>query len=139
VKYSKTGTWFKISSSAKDIGAGFMREGIWGSPTRSGRLMESRSPVGGFAEGPLNLSGHAPLRNEGPGSRNFSFSGQRNLVPQEASKTGRLPGPGEPGFTWVEQDHLVPQKETGRNIENDPKEKHKSGIEFRKPKSRSHP
>jgi hypothetical protein len=78
------------------------------------------------------------LMNQGPGSRNFSFGEQRNLVPQEAAKTGWLPGPGEPGFTWIEQDHLVPRKETERNSENDTKERHKSGIPSREPKFRSH-
>ena len=138
VKYSKTGTWSRISSPAKDIGAGIMREGIWGSPALSQRQAELRAPAGGFAEGPLNLSGHATLMNQGPGSRNFSFLEQKNLVPQEKVRAFGMPGPGQPGFTWVEQDHLVPRKETGRKSANDKKESHKSGIQFREPNLRSH-
>jgi hypothetical protein len=109
VKYSETGNWERLSSTAKDIAAGLMRGAVWG----SGRFgfVPLDMPVGGFAEGPSAGSGNLDLSAEGPGGWRFAAQEEKNLVPL-ARELARLSqaGPGEPGFRWMDQGNLVPRE-----------------------------
>jgi hypothetical protein len=109
VKFSKTGAWSKLSSPAKDIAAGMMRGGIWGSNKFGFHKLQG--PVGGYAEGPGSLSGYKDLSREGPGGWRFVAQEEKNLIPQESGNALAAPGPGQPGFTWVEQKNLFPQEQ----------------------------
>ena len=109
VKYSKTGNWSNLSTTAKDLAAGKMRAG-GGSPSPMG-VLELVSPQGGFAEGP-GISGIYEDRSaQGPGGRRFVYWQDKNLIPMENAHAGlrRIPGPGEHGFSCTEEPNLSPQ------------------------------
>ena len=112
VKYSKTGGWEKLSSTARDIAAGIMRAG---GATSLLRFMELPVPIGGYVEGPESLVSYQDLSSEGPGGLNFLFQEEKNIVPQDQAYVLRTPGPGEPGFRWIEQKNLYPQENKRTN------------------------
>jgi|GEM_PF-1100729 len=122
VKYSKSGTWSKISTSARDICSGLMRGSAWGlkgSPVASEEL---GLPIGGKSIGPLNLSGFVDLAIDGPGGARFTWVETQNLEPQVNMALSIRPGPGEPGFRSLVQDNLVPHERANKertNIDND--------------------
>jgi hypothetical protein len=106
VKYSKTGMWSKLSTTAKDIAAGVMRGGVWG----LGRFgfVKLQGPFGGYAHGPESLSRYQDLSLEGPGGWRFAAQEEKNLIPVGSGNALTIPGPGEPGFRCVEQKNLFP-------------------------------
>jgi len=105
VKYSETGSWAKLSSSARDIAAGKMRAGTGGS-TASQALF---GPMGGYAQGPESLIQYQDTSSEGPGGLHFVYQTEELLIPQEhESEMMRISGPGEPGFRCVEEKNLFP-------------------------------
>jgi len=107
VKYSETGSWAKLSSSARDIAAGKMRAGTGGS-TASQALF---GPMGGYAQGPESLIQYQDTSSEGPGGLHFVYQTEELLIPQEhESGMMRIPGPGEPGFRCVEEKNLIPEE-----------------------------
>jgi hypothetical protein len=111
VKYSETGSWAKLSSTARDIAAGVMSGGAWGSSGIFDSLLELPAPVGGYAEGPLSRSGYLDLSVEGPGGWRFAAQEEKNLIPQEINNALALPGPGDSGFQCSEQRNLFPQEQ----------------------------
>jgi hypothetical protein len=115
VKYSKTGSWAKLSASAKDIATGLMRGGAWGSGVTFESLMELAGPFGGYAEGPLSQSGYIDLSAEGPRGSRFAAKEETNLIPQVIGSALAISGPGEPGFICVEEANLVPREEMEKN------------------------
>jgi len=125
VKYSKTASWSKLSSPARDIAAGEMRGGIWGAK-RFG-FIELQGPVGGYAEGPGSRSTHQDFSAEGPGGRRFAAQEAKNLTPPATADALLIPGPGEPGFRCAVQKNLMPQEttETKRTRGNDQKPRRK--------------
>lgn len=82
VKYSSTGDWGYLASSAKDIAAGKMR-GWEGSI----EAMELLAPRGGHAKGPGSVLDYEDFSNNGPGGCNFVFKEEKNLMPMEGLKT----------------------------------------------------
>jgi hypothetical protein len=110
VKYSRTGSWLKLSSPAADIDAGVMRGAFWGS--NKFEFTDLLGPFGGLAEGPLGLSRYKDLAGEGPGGWRFAAQEERNLVPTKKGESSVIPGPGEPGFLWLEQKNLIPEETT---------------------------
>jgi hypothetical protein len=121
VKYSSTGSWAQLSSTARHIAAGLMRGGACSSPTL---LAE---PFGGVAEGPGNL-GNQDMAATGPGDRQFQCQEEKNLTPQDQdveSELQRVPGPGEYGFQCLEQKNLIPSsgnKKKSKNLNQRQKE-----------------
>jgi hypothetical protein len=103
VKYSATGSWALLSTTARHIATGLMRGGAGGS---TAVLLE---PYGGVAAGPGNL-GSQNMAAAGPGAWQFQCQQEKNLTPQEdvESALNRIPGPGEYGFQCQEQDNMVP-------------------------------
>jgi len=105
VKYSATGSWAKLSSSARDIAAGKMRAGTGGS-TASQALF---GPMGGYAQGPESLIQYQDTSSEGPGGLYFVYQTEELLIPQEhESGMMGIPGPGEAGFRCAEEKNLFP-------------------------------
>lgn len=109
VKYSETGEWERLSSTAQNICVGMMRE-----PESSGasRIMELALPIGGWTAGPEGALGQRYRAMDGPGGWRFAFQEEKNLVPIENHnrRIGRTSGPGEPGFICPEQGNLFPQE-----------------------------
>jgi hypothetical protein len=105
VRYSEIIGWKKICMALPvDIDAGLFRGGAW-----DVNALGYLEPVGGFAEGPGNLSEYEDLSDEGPGGWNFVYQEQSNLTPQETyANIMRTPGPGEPGFRCTQQENPVP-------------------------------
>jgi len=110
VKYSSTGSWSKLSTTARDIASGKMSGGAWGGGLAG--FIKLLAPIGGYAEGPESLVEYVDLSSEGPGGWNFVFQVEKNLFPQEKESTRimKTPGPGEPGFKCIEQKNLFPQE-----------------------------
>jgi len=107
VKYSATGSWAKLSSSARDIAAGKMRAGTGGSMPAQALF----GPMGGYAQGPESLIQYQDISSEGPGGLHFVYQTEELLIPQEhESEMIRIPGPGEPGFRCVEEKNLIPEE-----------------------------
>jgi hypothetical protein len=107
VKYSATGSWAKLSSSARDIAAGKMRAGTGGSMPAQALF----GPMGGYAQGPESLIQYQNISSEGPGGLHFVYQTEELLIPQEhESEMIRIPGPGEPGFRCVEEKNLIPEE-----------------------------
>jgi hypothetical protein len=107
VKYSATGSWAKLSSSARDIAAGKMRAGTGGSMPAPALF----GPMGGYAQGPESLIQYQDTSSEGPGGLHFVYQTEEQLIPQEhESEMMRIPGPGEPGFRCVEEKNLIPEE-----------------------------
>jgi len=107
VKYSETGSWAKLSSSARDIAAGKMRTGTAGSMP----VQALFGPMGGYAQGPESLIQYQDTSSEGPGGLHFVYQTEELLIPQEhESGIMRIPGPGEPGFRCAEEKNLFPEE-----------------------------
>jgi hypothetical protein len=107
-KYSKTGTWARLSSTAADIATGRLRV-TGASSFAAGQGLNA--PLGGFGGGPSRTGNFQDRSAEGPGGRSFVFQIGPNLVPLEnGDGTMRIPGPGESGFSFVEQKNLVPSE-----------------------------
>jgi len=107
VKYSATGIWAKLSSSAGDIAAGKMRAGTGGSMPAQALF----GPMGGYAQGPESLIQYQDISTEGPGGLHFVYQTEEQLIPQEhESEMMRIPGPGEPGFRCAEEENLIPEE-----------------------------
>ena len=121
VKYSKSGAWSKLATPAKDIAAGIMRGAFWGSNRFD--FIQLDGPIGGYAEGPSNLSKYKDSSSDGPGSWRFMAQEEKNLVPHTTGQALALPGPGEPGFMWTEQQNLVPQETAIKETRKAPREK----------------
>jgi Right handed beta helix region len=126
VKYSKTGAWARISSTARDISAGVMRSqagaGVAkGIPEGMGMSageaqMELPLPMSGNAEGPEMSVSKDDLSDLAPGGARFVYLEDINLEPKEDASTRltRIPGPGEPGATWAEQTNFFPKEILGK-------------------------
>lgn len=110
MKYFSTGSWSRLSSTARDIDAGNMSGGVWGGGVAG--FIKLLAPIGGHAEGPESLVEYVDLLSEGPGGWNFIYQVEENLIPQEKGLKIMMgiPGPGEPGFKYIEQKNLVPQE-----------------------------
>jgi hypothetical protein len=107
VKYSATGSWAILSSSAGDIAAGRMRAGTGGSMPAQALF----GPMGGYAQGPESLIQYQDTSSEGPEGLHFVYQTEELLIPQEhESGMMKIPGPGEPGFRWVEERNLIPEE-----------------------------
>ena len=109
VKYSTTGAWSKLSTPAKDIATGLMRGAFWGS-SRFG-FIGLQGPLGGYADGPSNLSKYRDMSSEGPGGWRFAAQEEKNLIPHATGRALVLPGPGDPGFFCSAQGNLIPQEQ----------------------------
>jgi hypothetical protein len=107
VKFSMTGGWKKLSSTARDISAGAMRQagatsGLGGDlPALSNAELKDGPYIMGDAKDYLEAA------SDGPGS---SSREQQNLEPREEKTRTirRVPGPGEPGFKAVQQQSQAP-------------------------------
>jgi hypothetical protein len=77
VKYSGTGAWELLSSTADWIACGRMRNGAASSPGEG-----LTSPQGGTAPGSPPGNGFKDSSDRGPGGARFKYSVQRNLEPQ---------------------------------------------------------
>jgi hypothetical protein len=112
VKYSKTGAWAKLAPPARDIAAGLMSGGAWGTSGMLNGLFALSTPVGGLAEGPGHLSEFSDLSVNGPGGWRFSYQEEKNPNPEPAEPMmiKMTPGPGDPGFRWAEEPNLSPQE-----------------------------
>ena len=106
VRYSKTNTWAKLSSTADSLAAGKMI-----APSASSRkFYEIRAPVGGKILGEdIEEKNFVDLSGKGPGGGKFIFQKQENLIPgegrvQEGRETpreqGKTPREGRPRFRW---------------------------------------
>ena len=123
VKYSKTETWARLSTTPRDISAGKVRAvGLPGSTA----LMELLLPAGGIEAGPEGGIGWLDLSHRGPGGMMFSVreAGGGGSGPSGVDRRAVLPGPGEPGFVCEEQKNLYPG-EIQRNIKPGGAEKRK--------------
>jgi len=105
-KYSKAGTWARLSSAAADIATGRLR--ITGASNLStGQGLNA--PLGGFGGGPSRTGNFLDLSAAGPGGRKFVYQMGQNLVPLESGDgTMKIPGPGESGFSFAAEKNLVP-------------------------------
>ena len=104
-KYSSTGQWAYLGSTARDISAGKMRA--------AGALSVKAvtTQMSGYAGGP-GVGPYVNLSDLAPGGKRFVHKTAKNLVPQVSGKNvQRAPGPGEPGFRCVKQANLVPHIE----------------------------
>jgi hypothetical protein len=110
VKYSKTGLWSLVSSSAVDITAGRMRA------SGSAGAMDSlnlRAPFGSFVTAPVRGRGSLDQSDRGPGGRKFVPRIEANLIPlpQGGTQIQAQPGPGDPGFRCIRQKNLSPKED----------------------------
>jgi hypothetical protein len=93
IKSSATGQWDLLASSARDISAGRMAAGSWGSSAT--------------ACGPSDPISSAELAGSWPGREDFVNRAEKNLEPRlEFPPRIRIPGPGEPGFRYVSEKTL---------------------------------
>ncbi len=116
VKYSQTGSWALLGSTARDIGAGRMRAagGAGGEPEAAAQWDNDNNC------GPDALAGGLDLSEYGPGGRSFHSVDGENMEPRAASDAVHVPGPGEPGFTCAEQANLEPRLTRNAKRESDP-------------------
>jgi hypothetical protein len=125
VKYSESGTWALLGSTARDIGAGKMRaaEGGMTAPPEAGEMqagvaglatsnaaVELPLPMGGNEQGPGVALNKRDVSDRGPGGARFVYLEENNLVPREdrTAELARIPSPGEPGCVWKEQRSMCP-------------------------------
>jgi hypothetical protein len=137
--YSKSGTWARLSSTARDISAGAMRAQVAagvvsGTPDEMmmpvDRVLEELPmPMGGREEGPEVAPLKRDLSDLGPGGMRFVFVETVNLNPEldTAAEMKRPPGPGEPGFLPKEREvHTDPAAaDTGKKQDVRPPAKKK--------------
>ena len=105
VKYSGTGAWERLSSTADWIACGKMR-GTGGATSG----MELPAPIGGYVVDTGRFFNYEDLSGEGPGGWNFVYQEEANLIPHEQGRLRimRVSGPGESGFKYIEQKNLIP-------------------------------
>jgi Leucine-rich repeat (LRR) protein len=136
VKYSETGVWARLSSTARDISAGVMRlqSAAGGSATdapegammAAGQALEQLPlPMGGTEDGPGVVQAKRDLSDVGPGGARFVFIEDLNTEPEEgaSARLARIPGPGEPGFIAEEQNNQIPGERPDRKREGTKKTK----------------
>jgi hypothetical protein len=123
VKLSTAESWkhgFIIGLAATDIDIGLFRGGKnpWPNASIEG-FMELFAPMGGYAEGPGSISEYVDLSDKGPGGRNFVYTEEVNLIPQDTDSAimTRIPGPGEPGFQYIEEKNIEIKKESEKKEE----------------------
>jgi len=109
VKYSSSGAWSMLSSTADWIAAGKMRAAGGGS-SLVGLIM----PAGGIAEGPSLFGDYEDLLSSGPGGLRFKYTTQENIevgikIDREMQNKVK-PGPGEAGFEAKEERRQRPRK-----------------------------
>jgi hypothetical protein len=106
VKYSKTGSWARLSSAPTDFTTGRLRAALApGFGAGQGLSAAGR----GSGEGPSRSIPFRDLSAAGPGGRSFVHQQQAGLVPlAKIGTAARIPGPGEPGFRWTAQKNLRP-------------------------------
>ena len=109
VKYSTTGGWQLLSSTAQYIATGKMRPVE--SPAPEAALALSL-PMGGTEPGPEAAVRKTDESSKGPGGWRFVYLKEKNLVPTEepTARLRRIPGPGEPGFVRIEQKNVDPEE-----------------------------
>jgi len=132
VKYSGTGTWAFIGTTARDIAAGKMAGGAWGLGINAlGRLEASR---GGFSEAP-SLAALSDRSIPGPGSDPFLYLTEPQFTPLDLRPSlDRIPGPGEPGFHFTMQNNLWPEatKETANPHQKSRRGSSSDGVGIRR-------
>jgi hypothetical protein len=107
VKYSSTGQWAYIGSSAHDIAAGKMSGGVWSASLDTPTPLNS--PNGGFPDGPSRFINYDDFSAQGPGGNRFLFVPGQNTVPRLSKSEGpHIPGPGEPGFKYTLPKTILP-------------------------------
>jgi hypothetical protein len=108
VKYSQTGAWALLGSTARDISAGKMRPAGTSAPPQA--VMELALPMGGVESGPEGAVSPKDFSSRGPGGRRFFYVEGKDQLPGERSsmELTRTPGPGEPLFIFAEQENLFP-------------------------------
>ena len=113
VKYSQSGTWAPLSSTAQDISAGKIRAAAVPAPP----MLELPLLMGGNESGPEFSAAKRDLSSDGPGGWRFVYMEDLNLVPNEdhSIKLTRILSPGEPGFICAEQENLFPQESVKRD------------------------
>ena len=108
VKYSSTGGWELLSSTAQYIAAGKMRPAAGSSQMTAVTALPL--PMGGTEPGPESSLPKTDESSKGPGGGRTAVLPEPNLVPNEkdSARLTRIPGPGEPGFSWTRQENLLP-------------------------------
>jgi len=111
VKYSSSWEWMRLSSTADWIACGRMRS----SGSSAFQSVFANAKEKSSAKGPESVVYYA-LSHQGPGSRNFIFKKDKNLIPFEKNtkKSLKQPSPGEQGFRCIEQRNLIPHKKEKR-------------------------
>jgi hypothetical protein len=109
VKYSQSGSWAKLSSTAIDIAVGRIRAP--GSNLDLDQEMELFSSADNYESGLVIGSNTLDLSASAPGRVSFIYSEAENMEPYEldSDRLQRMPGPGEAGFHCTEQKNLEPR------------------------------
>ena len=112
VKYSSTGTWALLSSTAVSIDSGLMRGG--GNSWTTGAWRELLEPIGGdhIAEPYIGMPGSEDVSDFGPGRPKLRLNVENFLIP--AGEVAPIPGPGMPGFTFEVAPNQVPGEKQER-------------------------
>jgi photosystem II stability/assembly factor-like uncharacterized protein len=105
IKYSSSGAWGLLSSTADWIACGEMINGSGSTASLKGDM---GGPAGGSVHAPYDLKNFPDLSLEGPGGRLFKFRTEGSLVPVRQSGSSLIPGPGLPGFRCIEEGNLIP-------------------------------
>ena len=111
VKYSKTGAWAMLTTTADWIAAGKMR--VFGA---AGSINQ---PLGVAAKGndfgPTYTGQFGDLSEQGPRGILFNPAEEKNtivgMIIDKQRQKELKPGPGDPGFIWTEEKNLVPREE----------------------------
>ena len=108
VKYSSTGGWELLSSTARYIAAGKMRPAAGSSEMAAVKALPL--PMGGTEPGPESALRKTDESSKGPGGSRFVYLTEPNLIPREndSARLTRIPGPGEPQFIPEKQTDLFP-------------------------------
>jgi hypothetical protein len=125
VKYSGTGAWQMLSSTAQDITVGKMRSAS-SQGTSMTMAMELSLPMGGAEPGPEATIEARDESSDGPGGWRFAYYEEKGLTPVEGQvdRAGRIPGPGDPSFVPEIQKNLIPG-EQGPGRDPEPRTKKK--------------
>ncbi|MEN6560321.1 MAG: Ig-like domain-containing protein [Acidobacteriota bacterium] len=134
VKYSTSGAWAKISSTAIDISAGLMRLQESESTPMAAGVAVDLPMAAGDTEGIETAVLKTDLSGDGPGGARFIYIEDVNLEPTEdpAAALTRIPGPGEPGFVAEDQKNLIPGEKMDDRARNDPREPNNKGKKIMK-------
>ena len=108
IKYSSSGIWERLASTADWIAAGKMRD-----IDNTSIIASIQTPKRIDTEGPGNMRQYEDISNEGPGGCYFVYEEEKNLTPKETiSRMNTIPSPGEVGFQYVEEKNLVPWEQS---------------------------